>query len=474
MEDKHTEQYAVQDKQAEHAVQDKQAEHAVQDGEENPLLRALAELDDETVAAMTEEEEILLMMKRLNPYGTIIEGSGNLLTMSIINVREQYMRKLITTGIIGFLSQMNEEWGIPDGAPVISPYDYINDPEVYKKMIEGMENPSQDFVDMINEAEAGMQERIVVQKFLEHCFQFNPNEHVKSAYKPNPADPERRVLKGNSAQLAIDHRKKKDKAFADMMDEYERVMALRDMSPRIEELKNPDEGLLEGIAVADPVDFGKDESVVLRHLSNMIPPSETFYRFNMYYEKNYDKLREAVQHLYCEKPDIEFAICPHNWHATEEDAKEYIEKHANSVIASVYTLNSSSWNLMGPFAKNAERTEFYGKNSEVITELLKGKKEDAKEGGELLKKRVKRAKRRNIKHAGANAPEFDKWKAKHQSKLTAMGAATPAADEYDSDECPDDAVESTVWVANKKGGLTKKKLYFQAEAPKQRPPRGPM
>lgn len=100
------------------------------------------------------------------------------------------------------------------------------------------------------------------------------------------------------------------------------------------------------------MDFSKwstEDKNALRTACEMIPPVDIFGKFKHYYEVNYDKLREAVMYLYCEKPDFDIAINPYSWHNTRDEAEKFQKKHRSEVISDIIIADSGKWNLFAPF-----------------------------------------------------------------------------------------------------------------------------
>lgn len=405
------------------------------------LKKILEELDVEKLNELS-DEKVIELRKQLNPYGRIIEGSNQFLTFSYTDLREKYMKRLLMTSLIGFLNRMNAEWLVPDGIPIVHPYDYAKDPTT-------LSDPK-----TFNDAKARedseknielMKKRIIVQEFLEHLFQFDPDEHVRSAHRPEPADPERKAIKTPAANLAIRHLKKIDKKFNEKLEKSNLINSIN--------------GTAESKQTDDTASESQDD--VVRHTTEMIPPEDTFSRFNRYMEANYDKLREVTNDLYCEKPDLDRAICPHSWHETRDDADKYINKHKDEMIAEVSVAHSGKWNFFAPFEKVRESTRYFNSQTIVLEEMLKQIEIDSKLGQDLMKKRVAKKKKQNIAAEGPDAEGFAKWKAQNKS-LREMGASDVKVE----DDCPDDAVEVGVFSFSKGGqNVQKSKFYTQAEAP---------
>ena len=90
------------------------------------LEELLNNLNDEELAKLN-ADEINELRKKLNPYGRTIQGSNNYLNFSITLIRDEYLKKLYTTAMIGFLFRMCDEWKVPPGVPVTTVEEYLED-----------------------------------------------------------------------------------------------------------------------------------------------------------------------------------------------------------------------------------------------------------------------------------------------------------------------------------------------------------
>lgn len=433
------------------------------------LEKILSEINDETLAKL-DMEDIMQLRKKLNPYGRTIEGSDKWLTFSFTNLREKYMEKLLMTALIGYLNRACDEWHVPDGIPVIPVYDYVKDPNKITdfakewKVDEAMEK------NIIENAE-WMKKRVIVKEFLEEMFQFNPDEHIRSAYKPNYKDLDRSVIETPAANIAIRELSKKDAEFNQQRIEYDRIQNLRHMKSKVDEKLDPlvDELVSKQLMLPEQhytqMDFSTwshEDKNVLYTVCNMIPPADIFYKFTNYYENNYDKIREAVLYLYCEKPDLDIAINPYQWHDDENSAIEFQKKHRNEVITDIIKAYSGKWNFFAPFAKVHNTVKFFNEKTKVLEEMTKQIESDQKLGADLMKKKIIKKKKKNIKEVGPETDVFKKWK-ESNSLLKDLGAETPNKDSYAVDEIPDDAIQVDVWKVAK-GGLELKKEHFFSKA----------
>lgn len=201
---------------------------------------------------------------------------------------------------------------------------------------------------MLDEEEIPENEKQIINKFMGKYLEFNPDIHVKSSYnKKNAKDTER-----------------------------------------------PDMATLD------------------RELVKHIAPEDTFRRWKLYHEANYDALRVATQTLYAEKPDIEHAIIVYekfSGKTAQQDADEFIKKYKDDFKTDVFTIRKGKWAFIGPFAANREKVNIYSKDSEILEELLKKREEEMKLGQDMLKNRVKKAKKEH-NQTDEQIPELNEFK----------------------------------------------------------------
>jgi hypothetical protein len=421
----------------------------------------LNELDEDTLAKLS-DEEVLEMRKQLNPYGRTIEGSDQVLTYSFTDLRGEYQKKLMVTTMIGFLNRMLDEWNVPDGVPVIPVYDYVKDPSTLSAFEEGLHAPATgQLKEDINDNAIWMAKRVIVKEFLEDMFQYNPDFHVRSAYKPALLDDERKIIETPAGMLAINELKRKDPVFKETLLKYDRL--------KLAESKTTESVTkAEKKASAEATNTSKSEvvSALRAYTTEMIPPADVFHRYQYYYDSNYEEMQGIVQDLYCDKPDIETAINPYCMHPNEDAADEFINKHKDEVITTIFKAHTGKWNIFAPFKKVRDSMRYFNKKTVVLEEIAKQIERDAKLGKDLMEKRVKVKKNKNIARDGPDDPAFAKWKSQN-STLSDMGATdVNNAASKASDECPEDAIQVDVFRMSK-GGQTmeKTKFFTQAEAP---------
>ena len=411
------------------------------------LSKLLDELDDESLAKMS-DTDVLELRKQLNPYGRTIEGSDKILTYSYTDLRHEYLKKILLTGMVGFLNRMCDEWKVPDGIPVIPVYDYVKDPSKLDEFEKTLKDPEFMRKDLdLNKAY--MAKRVAIKEFLEDMFQYNPDFHVRSSYKPNLDDPDRKIIDTPAGQLAIYQLKKADPEFNERWHIYERDQKNQ------QDVKEPRE----------PNETDETQNImsdVKKQCSEMILPADIFHRFQYYYDSHYEELKEIVGDLYCDKADLESAINPYAWHDTEDDADKFIDKHQNEVITSIYKARSGAWNIFAPYKKVRESMRYFNKKTMVLEEIAKQIERDAKLGADLMKKRIKVKKQKNINEDGPDDPAFLKWK-EGNTTLQDMGAELNKQDNDVPNECPDNAITVPVFRMSQ-GGQVFKKTHFFSEA----------
>ncbi len=419
------------------------------------LSTLLDELDEDSLAKMS-DDEVLALRKQLNPYGRTIQGSDKVLTFSYTDLQFERVKKLITTTMIGFLNRMCDEWRVPDGIPVIPVHEYVQNPEKIDEFEKTLQKPEL-MADDIKENKENMIKRVAIKEFLEDMFQYNPDLHVRSAYKPNPKDDERQILDTPAAHLAINRLRRRDAEFNEEMMQYEREKAL---AAKVSAEGKDDTKSADADKTVPPE---KVVSAVREETTKMIPPADVYHRFQYYYDSNYEELQHIVTDLYCDKPEFETAINPYAWHDDDEKAEEFISKHKDEVISTIFKAHSGKWNIIAPYKKVRESMRYFNKKTAVLEQIAKQIESDAKMGQELMSKRIVRRKKKNIAKDGPDDPAFLKWR-ESNSTLKDMGAVAPKKGDYeDDDDCPDDAIEVPVFRIGA-GGTTLEKTKFFTEA----------
>ena len=205
------------------------------------------------------------------------------------------------------------------------------------------------------------------------------------------------------------------------------------------------------------------DETVTQTTRDIIPPHDIFSKFNRYFESNYEQLVDAVNDLYCEKPQLEFAVNVYGVYDNEEEAEKFKKKHADEVITTVYTGKTGQWSFLAPTIEQRESVNYYNKDTVIMEEMQKQLERDEKLGRDLMSKTIKKEKKKNELIAGKDDESFIKWRAQN-TDLSRLGAKYLG--DQASEDIPDDAIQVDVWKIAK-GGLEieKSKFYTKAEAP---------
>lgn len=193
----------------------------------------------------------------------------------------------------------------------------------------------------------------IVKDFLDRIFEYNPEDNVQSSYNPNPADTERESLPVNEK--------------------------------------------------------GAPNPVELANTVVPVPTYDAFHRWQWYEDANYDKMREVINNIYGEKPDLEYAIQIHKHFDNVDEAKKFQQDNGHLTIAPIITLENNAWNLLGSFKENRQRIDFYNKDNQVIQKIMDRVKADQDYGAKLMKNRVKRKKKKTIEKHGSESSDLAKY-----------------------------------------------------------------
>lgn len=234
-----------------------------------------------------------------------------------------------------------------------------------------------------------------VQSFLDEWFQYNPDIHVQSAYKPNYEDSTRVPLKT-------------------AWEEYQKGEITH-----AEYLKH----------VQDVDDELKKKQVLIEetHERSVIPPDDSFFRWQRYIDNNYEYLRQATDDIYAEKSDLEFSLVPLEvFEGTDEeimlDASAWQRKLAGEFESDVFRAKFGQHNLLGSWEQNRERRDFYTKESEIIKRIVQQNEDDQKLGRRLMKQRIENKKSENKK--SENEPGLEIYKEASGNKMENLAKTT--------------------------------------------------
>jgi len=430
--------------------------------------------DIETKIASLTAEELELLVRETQQYKSLGPApSSKQVIASVSNLRERYVKKLITTAMVSFLYQMEKEYVVAD--------DQLTNPPNEQDFME--EEPAQvvdlnydrfyssalvsyfreHFPELIDvQAFADMEDKLTEDELLEVSSSATKamNDINKPKSKLNQAKYFTALEAASTAQ-SVEERQV-IRRFLDKMFHYDPIQHVQDgLQPNIH--GDPERGS------ADQYDH--------------IPPNDTHCQFTSYYEVNYEKLRQATLDIYNVKPDLEHAIIVYDVLDSQKDVDTWMGKYGASSKYDIVSFPLNCWTIQGSFKENRDRVDYYNKNNEIIKSMLEQQEKDASLGEELMKKRIKTKKVRSERVFGKDSPEFNQYRKMNPSDLeskfginmeeTADGdikitreitinADTGAEIKTDEDGIPLDGLEVPITSINAETGETTQTRFFTA------------
>ncbi len=333
-----------------------------------------------------DEDEVTELRTKLNPYGQAIKlenNRGQYFAYSLINLKEEYMKKYITTAIIGFLFRRADEWGVPDG-DYITRVEDLDEEEVTRSFIE--ENVVKGKVVLKKEKTAGVSggeefvteesnqnrfRRMIIHQFLKEQFTFNPDKHVRSAYQRNKDDPERKK---------IDTKKKHTKPYR------------------------------KGETVSKSARLEHEYGNMVDH----IPSADLFHYLTYYMDSNHDAIRIATRNLYSEKPDLDYTAIIYDSFPTIDEYNKFVHKHESEVTAQVRCCVQNQWTFQTSCTINRERQQMYNRHNRILQDILDTVEANQRLGKDIMHQRIKRKKKQNVEECGPDDEKFLKQYKKEQ------------------------------------------------------------
>lgn len=472
-------------------------------------LRNLAQeiIDDPEIINNLSAEECVELRKHCNPMNNIISSDKIYANLGVTNLRDTYLKRLHVTALIGFLYRMLDEFE-PDTELKIEStrFDRLS-----KKTTDA------DELDLIKTEHANRVKVIkntskkFIKEFLDKNLSYNPDTHVRGSHSSNNGDPEH-LTKLNQLKHQYTSAVKNEIIENDIKNNTrESFHLVKNMLLSIYQLATDSLNQIKSsLKVQSDSELSSDDkhlilikkykelNLIVEQMKDMVlpmtsfdtlnslkinPPVDLFHHFDRYYNNHYEQLRDIVNVMYNEKPDLEFAVTLYSTHSSLTAAQTYIEQHKNEFISEVFTIENSATCLLGPFKENRERINYYNKNTDILRKMTEQLELDHKLGKDLMEKRVKVQKKKNIEEAGPDAPGLAEY-SKSMNQLRDYGVKQiltredqleierlkkQTANIQEDYEVPDDAIQMDIFYSqqDEEGNptLQKRKLYTQAEAP---------
>ena len=328
-----------------------------------------------------------------------------------------------------------------------------------------------------------------IKQFIKSYFEYNPDEHVRKPLEKSNLTPDQQKHYDSIDKYRPTMELLKAKVNIDDSTEkatLEEILNDRETYNACMYLLNKKPHLLQKLSQTP--DTYKTALIPLtkeRHLAHKLPPDDTFHRWDYYTEVNMEEIRNTVSVLYDEKPVFDLALQIYDtFKGTEEEVneqkKKWISKYNEELSSEVSMVPMGNWVLLANYKKNREEIDFYNRQTEVLRRIMQRHEDDKKLGKDLMQKRVKKAKTRNIKEVGKDAEIMKKYNAEY-ANLTNLGAKRVLT--YDEQkqieniqknikeleevaDVPDDAIQVNVFTHDtEKDTFSKSAVYTESAAP---------
>lgn len=430
-------------------------------------------MDNPDLADDLTDEQLVAVRKYMNPYGTIISAEESHANLSIINWRDEFMKRFHMMALTGFMFRMLEEY--EDKADIAART------AMWQERINAAAADEHPALEKERAADLKMRREItykIIERFLARNFEYNPDRHVRPAAS-GAGDTEARLeIMATQAEIAAAADTSTAAVTPETVVEATRALvatansALEVIDAAARQTQDEDSSTIlmrkaaALRALIKPLGPSDSAAEVLPALLRQ-PPADTLYNYGRYIANNYKRLRQAYAALYAEQPDIEASVIYYDSFPTEAAARDHRIQHADEFKTEVISVSNNGITMLGPFTENTERIDFYNKNTEIMKRMMDQMESDHKLGKDLMEKKVRRKKAANVKEAGPDAPGLASY-ARTAGSTSGLGASRPTKEEVAAvaDETPDDAIEVEVFYPSADGSsLSRGKFYTQAEAP---------
>ncbi len=363
--------------------------------------------------------------------------------------------------------------------------------ELNAKYKENMEEIRQRPIKIKDDSEKEVPQDVasnIIKDFLNHYFEYNPDDHVKSVIGKNPINVSGITVDKDNTRPSLQLLHCRDKCtdvkiqkILDNREQYNAFMYFLNnrhneelMSTTVEILSNPDK-------------YWQDLVPIRRELNLLdhIPPQDTFFRYGYYLEVNMEEIRQVVSAVYHDKPMLDIAMIVYDtFEGTDEEIQkkknEFMNAHGGLVICDVMGVPIGKWTFIGNFKENRKNIDFLNRETEVLSRILDRYEEDKKLGVELMKNRAKKDKIRSIKEHGPDS-ELMKQYQKQICDIATLGAERALTEKElealeiakdniklsnEVNQLPDDALEVKVYnFDTKNNDLTSSHFYTSTVAP---------
>lgn len=384
-------------------------------------------------ASTASDEEVALAYKSMNPLALVApddmvgRDSSEVPTVSLsyTNYTQEWAQGYTQCAMVAYLFRSLSEYKVPADVPAISIQDYKDGKIVTPPSLDAQQQQKWDAT------LAEMKDKVAIYDFLKHVFDYNPDQHVRSCVRSNTKDEERKLPNTIAMKRAVSHANS------------ERKEVVRETAAKETDLN---------YTPANPT----EEAVY-----NTIPSQDYFSRFNRYIQEHHEQLIEVTRTIHGLPLDVDFSVIVYDSHKTRAEADDFKRKFGGDAVASIINIDKNRWALLGPYATNRARVDYFNKHTEILRQMVDKRAEDEVIATDIMKKQIKIKKRQNVLEAGEDHPDFKAWLKNNKPDIALMGG------QHITDDCPPDMVEVGV-VDISDGGLKMSQdvIYNPVEKPK--------
>jgi hypothetical protein len=421
--------------------------------------------------------------RQANPYARTIEGSGQWATFSFIDFAMKRKERMFVATLIALVRRAIDEYKAPKGIPIVPIEDYLKNPSLADPPKDAKGKALDDYL----QYKKGMKERCIIARFWASLMQFDPEKHAHPSYVPDPNDPSRKIIDTPAADLAIAHGKRTNPKLREKMrihDENEIAEIIKKEDAKLEaEGKKSDEPLIirkskaarkrarqkrnrRAKAAAIPRNRSEIRERSVREIAtNMIPPIDLYERIDFFMKAHWDELNEVVDDLIGYKRQYDRAINVYAVLPSKEKATMWMEKHAETVMATVYMARTGNWTIFDARPEIQQTIQFFNKNTKLMKEMIDHHERDEKIGRDMMKKTVRSAKRKNVEEEGDVDPAFLKYASQINTEFKKQGVTHIDQDEFTAADLPDNAVQVNYFGLNESGRMETGHFFTEADNP---------
>lgn len=360
---------------------------------------------NEKLASLS-EDQIDALFKESQPYKALGTACQERIVLgSVSNLREKYLKKLITTTMVGFLFQMKEEFTTEESALTLP----VDKSSFYEQRQVGALPDNFSVEHLHNKFLLEMYRKVAPRgtatTYPDMELALSEDQLMEVSHQTNE---EYNRLIGNEKVFNSSKYDEAVQSAVNAQSHNERLVINRFLEWLFK--YDGEKHVEEGANVIDDDPERKDITNLSGVVYKNVPPNDTHCRFNAFYDVNYDKMREATRNIYNVKPDLEHAMIVYDVKDTKEELDAFIHKYGSTSKYDIVSFPLNQWTLMGPFKENRERVDYYNKHNTIIKSMLEQQEKDAALGEDLMKKRIKSKKAQAEKIFGKDSPSFNEYR----------------------------------------------------------------